>query len=361
MPQPLICRSLRARAVMAPLRHPIMTPTVSIPQAPLVLLDLETEQGVTGRSYIFGYTPLALKPLVRMIEEIGPTLTGKAVAPLTRMEELDATFALLGRQGIVTMAMAGIDLAMWDALGRAQNAPVAQLLGAATTPLHCYDSLGLFQPGKGEAMIEASLARGFSAIKTKVAGGSVAGDLAALKALRGVTGPDVTLMIDYNQTLTAPEAIRRIRAFEDAGIDLAWVEEPVPAEDFAGHATVRANVSTAIQTGENWWRAEDAGRAMAAGICDHAMLDIVKIGGLTGWMRAAPLCAAASVPVSSHLFVEASAHALAATPGRHLLEYLDVAGLLLQDPPQVKDGHIVPQGPGFGMDWNEKAVQAALA
>ena len=167
-------------------------------------------------------------------------------------------------------------------------------------------------------------------------------------------------MIDYNQSLTPPEAIRRILAIADAGIDLAWVEEPVPAEDFAGHAAVRAKVPTPIQTGENWWFPADAARAIDAGISDHAMLDIMKIGGFTGWRRAAAMAEAASMPVSSHLFLEASAHALATTPNAHLVEVLDIAGTVLQSPHQVARGTLAPRGPGLGIAWDEDAVARHL-
>ena len=168
-------------------------------------------------------------------------------------------------------------------------------------------------------------------------------------------GPDRGLMVDYNQSLSAPEARRRIAILTDRH-RLDWVEEPVGAEDFEGHRSVRRFAGVPIQSGENWWMPDDAARAMAAGISDYAMLDIMKIGGVTGWMQAAAIAAAHSMPVSSHIFVEASAHVLAATPNRHLLEHLDKASPLLADPVEVMEGSITPKGPGFGMNWDEKAV-----
>jgi len=161
-------------------------------------------------------------------------------------------------------------------------------------------------------------------------------------------------MVDYNQSLTVPEATRRIDRLAD--YDLQWVEEPVPAEDLAGHATVRAASPVGIQTGENWWFPEDLARAIAAEASDFAMLDIMKIGGVTGWMRAAGLAAGASLPVSSHLFIEASAHVLAVTPGAHFLEYLDIAGALLKAPLPLEDGKLRPRGPGLGIEWDPKTV-----
>lgn len=345
---------IKARAVMAPLAVPITTAQASIPAAPLVLVDVETDQGITGSSYIFGYTPLMLKPLVTFLTDLSEMLAGASAHPADVDRQTASQFRLLGRQGMVGMALAGLDLALWDAHGKAAGQPVCTLFGAAPRPLPCYDSQGLFVPGRDEALIEASLARGFTAIKVKLGFPAVAEDVAALRVVRDMIGPERKLMLDYNQAFDAPEAIARIRALEEAGLDLTWVEEPVPAEDLAGYRSVRAAVSTAIQSGENSWHAADAARMVGA--TDYAMPDMIKIGGLRGWFRAAAMAEAKSVPVSSHLFVEASAHALAATPNAHLLEWLDVAGGVLTEPYEVEDGCVTAHGPGLGITWDEKKV-----
>ena len=135
-----------------------------------------------------------------------------------------------------------------------------------------------------------------------------------------------------------------------------WVEEPVAAEDLAGHARVRAATGVRVQTGENWWFPRDMQKAVSAGASDFAMLDIMKIGGVTGWLRAAGQAEAASLPVSSHIFVEASAHVLAVTPTAHWIEHLDLAGAILAEPCEVVDGTIAARGPGLGIAWDEAAV-----
>lgn len=344
-----------ARPVLVPLPRPITTAVATIPEAPLVLIDLRTDAGVTGSAYIFTYSGLALAAATRLIEDIGAVLVGRALAPAAIFSDLSARFRLLGRQGLIGMAVSGIDMAAWDAFARGQDKSVATLLGAEEVGLPCYDSFGIVDPEKDRDAFEASLRKGFGAYKIKVGRGPVQRDLQAISFVRSLIGPDRRLMIDYNQSLTAPEARQRISVIS-AVHDLDWVEEPVGAEDFAGHRAVRRHVSVPVQTGENWWMPDDAARAMAAGITDHAMLDLMKIGGVTGWMQAAAMAAAHSMPVSSHIFVEASAHTLAATPNRHLLEYLDNASPILRDPPEVKDGTITPKGPGFGMAWDEAAV-----
>ncbi len=354
-------RKVTARPVLAPLTRPITTATVVIPKAPLVLIDIETDQGIIGRSYIFTYTPMALGPAVQLIEAIGENIVGKGVVPKARMTEMEQSFRLLGRQGLVAMALAGLDMALWDALAKSHDMPVASLLGAGCDPIPCYDSHGVIVLGRDENLIAHSLKAGFKAIKFKVGAGSLEEDVETIRAVREHVGRDVQLMVDYNQSLTVTEAIRRIRRFEDEGLDLAWVEEPVGAENFEGHQAVRSQVKTAIQTGENWWMPDDAARAIDAKISDHAMLDIMKIGGLTGWQLAAAYAQRSALEVSSHIFIEASAHALANTSNAFLLEHLDVAGALLRDPYEIGNGTLAPQGPGLGIEWNEKEVQKNLA
>lgn len=348
--------AVRARAVTAPLARPIRTAAGEIPAAPLVLIDVETEAGVTGHAYLFAYTPMTLRALVAFIQDFAPQLEGQAAAPVDVFALAERTFRLLGKQGLVGMAVSGIDMALWDALGKRQGVPVATLLGAEPRPVQAYDSYGTVDPADADdvKMLEAAVERGFKGLKIKLGTGDRAADVACVRGVRDIVGPDVALMVDYNQTLTVPDALERIDAL--AEFDVAWIEEPVPAEDLAGHARIREKSPLPIQTGENWWFADGMAHAVEMGASDLAMLDIMKIGGVTGWMRAAGQAEAASLPVSSHLFVEASSHTLAATPTAHWLEYLDVASAVLQEPAGLVDGCVTARGPGLGIDWDEDAI-----
>ena len=350
----LTIRDIRVRAVNAPLARPIRTAVGAIPSAPLLLIDINTDQGVVGRSYIFAYTAVALAPLARLAAEISGELAGQPVVPVDILRNFERRFRLLGRQGLLGMLLSGLDMALWDALGRAAGWPVVRLLGGQPLPLPAYDSFGIVDPIADERAIRQSLERGFRAVKIKIGDGDVEKDVATVAAVRRMIGPGIALMVDYNQSLDPPEARRRI--FRLAGYDLAWVEEPVPAEDIQGHARVREGSPIRIQTGENWWFPRDMAHAIAAGASDFAMLDIMKIGGVTGWLRAAGQAEAASLPVSSHIFVEASAHVLAVTPTAHWLEHLDSAAAIMAEPVEVKDGRIAARSPGLGMSWDERAV-----
>jgi mandelate racemase len=180
-------------------------------------------------------------------------------------------------------------------------------------------------------------------------------DVAVIRAIRRAAGDEMAVMVDYNQSLTPVEAVERARQLDDEG--LTWIEEPTRAEDYAGMAEVARAASTPIQAGENWWGPQELAKAIAAGASDHVMPDAMKIGGVTGWQRAAAIAAAAGRLVSSHLFVEVSAHLLGATPTAHWLEYADWFNPVIAEPLRIVDGFAVPDDrPGSGIEWNEDAV-----
>jgi mandelate racemase len=351
----LTVRSVRARPVDAPIERPIRTAVGTIPSAPLVLIDVLTEEGVTGSAYVFAYTPLAMAPLARLIEGLGEELSGKPIVPFDRMREFNRRFRLLGWQGLVGMAVAGLDMAFWDALGKAAGWPVVRLLGGEPRPMMAYDSYGVLDLKSDASVVARSVEAGFRGIKIKLGDGDVEKDVATVAGVRKLIGAKVALMVDYNQSLNPTEACDRIARL--AEYDLHWVEEPVAAENLEGHARVRMESPVRIQTGENWWFPRDMAKSIAAGASDFAMVDIMKIGGVTGWLSAMGQAEAASLPVSSHLFVEASAHVLPVTPTAHWLEYLDIAGSLLVEKPLVVDGSLTALGPGLGMRWDEDAVK----
>lgn len=351
----LTIRQVRARPVVAPLRRTVRTAVGVIPAAPLVLIDVVTEEGITGRSYLFGYNaPGLLGPLAGIVEAIGAELKGEAVVPSARMRGLDRRFRLIGWQGLVGMAASGLDMAFWDALGQAAGWPVVRLLGGAPTPLRAYDSYGMIDIEADAPELARSLEAGFEGIKIKLGDGDLARDVETVRAVRRIIGPKVALMVDYNQSLDPAEACRRAEGLRE--FDLSWIEEPVAAEDLPGHARVRAAAGAPVQTGENWWFPRDMQKALAAGACDLAMPDLGKIGGITGWMHAAGQGEAASIPISSHIYLEASAHVLPVTPTAHWLEHLDLAGGILEAPLRVERGTITARGPGLGLVWDEAAV-----
>jgi len=360
MPQ-LTIRDLRVRAVHVPMALPLQTSSGTVGIAPLALIDLVTEQGVTGSTYLFCYTPLVLRPVVQQLANLVPLLRAAAVAPLELERRLGAPFRLLGAKGVVGMALAGIDMAAWDALAKAQGLSLTRALGAQPRPIRAYNScgLGMIGPGRVGAEAEKLVAPGFDAIKLRLGYAALDTDLQVVREVRQTVGDRITLMSDYNQGLNSTEATRRVRALDELG--LHWIEEPTLADDDASHARIRAKAQTPIQIGENWWGPHEMARSLAAGAADLGMPDAMKIGGVTGWLRAAALAEAAGLPVSSHLFPEVSVHLLAASPTCDWLEYVDWASPVLEQPFAVHGGFATaPDIPGTGIAWNEDAVARYL-
>ena len=352
-------RDVRVRAVAAPMKRPLATSTGKLTLAPLVLIDLETDTGVTGRAYLFAIGRHNLAPIARLVEAMAEMVKGDEVSPFDLERKLRARYTLLGVHNIVLFAIAGLDMAAWDALGQSLGQPLARLLGSTPRPIPAYNSKGLGILPEKELVKEAAelLDEGFRAVKLRMGRPEARDDLQMLRAVKSGIGPQVTLMVDFNQALSVAEALKRGRMIDDEG-GVTWIEEPIRADDFAGNSRSAREIATPIQIGENFMGPEQMAQALAAGACDYVMPDAERIGGVTGWMRAAALAQGAGVEMSSHLFPEVSCHLLAATPTAHWLEYVDWADAVLAEPLRVKDGHLmVPDAPGIGLKWDEKAVK----
>jgi mandelate racemase len=344
-----------ARAVNVPLEFPVRTSVGIVDTAPLVLIDMKTNGGVTGRSYVFTFTTLALTATLEMVRSLGKAIAGQPLAPAALDALFASRFRLLGRTGLVQMATAGLDMAAWDALSLHLGRPLVEVLGGTIKPLPAYDSHSMDGIELGSRRAEQAAKAGFRFIKTKIGYATLEEDAAILRALRSAVGPDVKILADYNQGLTVPEAIRRIHVLEAE--DLGWIEEPTIQENLRGYAEIRSRARVPIQMGENWLSVEEMQRALEVGACDLAMPDIMKIGGVTGWLRAAAVAQVYGTPMSAHIFPEFSAHLLLVTPTAHLLERMDLAGPILASALAYKDGNAVLDGaPGVGISWDEAAV-----
>nr|WP_246562644.1 enolase C-terminal domain-like protein [Bradyrhizobium liaoningense] len=244
---------------------------------------------------------------------------------------------------------------------RAARACRWRLLGGAPKPVKAYNSKGLGIMPAGAAAEEAHklLAEGFQAAKIRVGRPDAREDLAVVRAVRKAVGDQVTLMCDYNQALTVTEAIRRGEMLDDEG--LSWIEEPIRHDDYAGCARIADALRTPVQIGENFDSAFAMQSALSAEACDLVMPDVQRIGGVTGWLRAASLAHAAGIEMSTHLFSEVSAHLLCVTPTAHWLEYVDWADAVLATRLQIKDGYaLLGEEPGNGIEWDEAAVKKYL-
>jgi mandelate racemase len=356
----LTVRAISATPVVVPLNFVLGTSRGAFRQAALLLIDLETEEGVTGRSYIFCYLPAVASAVASLLREVEAVTKGETADPARLWAKLADRFALIGVQGIVRMAMAGFDVACWDAVAIAAGQPLVKILGAEPRPVPAYNSCGLGlmdDSGALAAEAETLLAAGnFKAIKLRLGYPTLARDMTAVKAVRRRVGGDVALMVDYNQALPVEDALARGRALDSENI--YWLEEPIRHDDYAGCARLARELKTPVQIGENFSLPAGMATALEQAKPDYAMPDLERIGGVTGWRDAAEMAAVNRIKMSSHLFPEVSAHLLAATPTCHFLEYVDWADGFLQEPLVIADGHaMVPARAGNGMIWDQDAVK----
>jgi len=353
----LTLRRIRSRAVEVPLRYVLGTSAATVRAAPLLLLDVETEEGITGRSYVFCYRRSGARAIAAVLHEMAALVEGQSVAPLPIAARLERLYALIGVTGVVRMALSALDMALWDALAVAAGLPLATLLGGRPRPIAAYNSCGLgLMPAEAAAdEAERLLEGGFRAMKLRLGHPSLDEDLAVTRAVRRRLPDEIALMVDYNQALDVGEALRRGRALQAEGI--AWLEEPIRHDDWRGNAEVAGALDLPLQIGENFNGPAAMLLALDAGACDLVMPDLGRIGGISGWIQAAGVAAARGMPMSSHLMPEASAQALAATPTCHWLEYVDWADVLLNEPLRIEDGcAVLTDRPGTGLEWDERAV-----
>ena len=356
--RPVKLRSLSSRGVLVPLNFTLGTSAAIVRTVPLLLVDLVTDDGVTGHAYAFCYRPSGARAIAAHLAEAFALLTGGSVMPYDAARFLSRQFALLGVTGTVRMALSLFDMALWDALARSRGMPLAALLGSRPRDLQAYDcrGLGLMQPDPLSKEAEALLAKGLTAVKLRLGYPSAKQDMMALKAVRDAVGDAVDIMVDYNQALTMAEAIARGRQLENEGI--YWFEEPIPHEDYEACAAIARELRVPVQIGENFNGPEGMLPALIARASDFVMPDVARIGGVSGWMQASALAAAKGIEMSSHLMPEISAQLLSATPTAHWLEYVDWADALLQEPLRIIDGKVLTsQRPGSGIAWDEDKIR----
>jgi mandelate racemase len=355
----LTLKSVTVRPVVVPLRRPIVSKVGLYNDWPLILIDLYTEEGIVGRSYLEPYLKQAARYLVPAIMDLAEVLKGQLIAPFELFRKAINTLHLVGREGLSLIAVTGLDMAAWDALAKAAGMPLAVFLGGTLGPVPAYNSNGLWLTpieGLGEEARALVKEGGFTALKLRLGRDRLADDLAAITAVRAAAGEEVKLMCDFNQGLSLGDALQRCHALDEQG--LFWFEEPIVYDNLAGYVQLTRELKTPVQLGENFYGPRALYQAIAAGAGDFVMPDLMRIGGVTGWLRAAAIAGAAGVPMSTHLYPEVAAHLLRVTETAHWLEWQNWANPILKEPFDLRDGSlIVPDRPGCGIDWDESAVK----
>src|SRR5438552_2142866 len=354
----LTLKSVRARPVVVPLKRPVVSKVGLFRDWPMILIDLYTNEGVVGHSYLEPYLRQSIRYIIPAIEDLAMAAKDQPVAPFDAYRRGIGSLHLIGREGVSLIAVSGLDMAAWDAVAKAADMPLAVHLGGTVGAVRAYNSNGLWLTPIDTLATEAAALvdeGGFTALKLRLGREKLADDLAAIAAVREAAGADVKLMCDFNQGLSLGDALVRCHALDDQG--LYWFEEPTTYDNTPGYAQLAREINTPIQLGENLYGPRLLYQAVLAGAGDYMMPDLMRIGGVSGWLRAAAITGAAGIPMSTHLYPEAAAHLMRVTDSAHWLEWQDWADPILEEPFELRDGQlIVPDRPGQGIEWNEQAV-----
>jgi mandelate racemase len=355
----LTLKSVTTRPVLVPLRRPVVSRVGLFDAWPMVLIDLVTEEGIVGHSYLEPYLKQAMPSIVSLIRDLADQRSGRPVRPFDDFQQGRRSLNLVGYEGLTMIAVSGLDMAAWDALAKAAGLPLAEFLGGSLAPVPAYNSNGLWLLDPARLGDEAATLvgeGGFSGLKLRLGRERLADDLAAIEAVRAAAGSGIKLMVDFNQGLSLGDALLRCHALDDQG--LYWLEEPIAYDDLAGYVRLTRELKTPVQLGENFYGPRALAQAVAAGAGDLVMPDLMRIGGVSGWLRAAAIAGAASLPMSTHLYPEFSAHLMRVTETAHWLEWQDWADPVVAETFALEGGFLrIPRRPGAGIEWNEDAVK----
>jgi L-alanine-DL-glutamate epimerase-like enolase superfamily enzyme len=264
---------------------------------------------------------------------------------------------------ITSLALCAIDTALWDLRCRRAGLPLHVLAGGAQRKIPVYDTEGGWLHIPTALLVENAQevkARGFRGVKIKVGKPNVSEDMKRLQAVRRAIGDSMELMVDANQGFTAAEAIRRARHYEE--VDLAWFEEPLPAEDLNGHVMLRESTTLPIAVGESLYSVGHFREYLQRGACTIVQTDAARIGGITPWLKCAHLAESFNVPVCPHFLMELHVGLCAAVPNSPWVEYIPQLDLIMKNEMKIEKGYAYPfETPGLGIDWDWKAIERMRA
>lgn len=328
-------------------------------ETPMVrLTDSDGAEGV-GYSYTIGQGGTAVMALLR--DTLMPKMIGQEAEEIGRIwhDLLFSTHAT-AVGAITSLALAAIDTALWDLRCRKAGLPLYRMLGGAKDSVPMYTTEGGWLHIPTEDLVADALdaqAKGFSGSKIKIGRPHLSEDRARLKAVREAVGPGYEIMVDANQSMSRAEATRRARVLEE--FDIAWFEEPMPADDVMEHAALAASTSVPIAVGESMYSLSQFKDYLVTGGASIVQVDVARIGGITPWMKVAHLAEAHNVPVCPHFLMELHVSLVCAIPNAPWLEYIPQLDSLTRTGMKVIDGRACPaQTPGLGIDWDWAAIDA---
>jgi L-alanine-DL-glutamate epimerase-like enolase superfamily enzyme len=312
----------------------------------------------TGYSYTIGTGGPSIMKLIELT--LAPALIGREAMEIERIwrDLLFLTHATTVG-AITSLALAAIDTALWDLKCRRHGEPLHRMAGGAQARLPLYTTEGGWLHIETGALVDDALAakeKGFGGSKVKIGRPHVSEDVARLEAVRKAVGPSFEIMTDCNQRFTIDEAIRRARCLTP--IDIAWIEEPLTADDLMGHVRLSQSTTIPVAVGESLYSPLHFREYLQQGACSIVQVDVARIGGITPWLKVAHLAECFNVPVCPHFLMELHVSLCAAVPNARWVEYIPQLDTLTTEPMRIEDGHAIPSdAPGLGIAWDFKAIE----
>ena len=328
-----------------------------------IFVTLTDAEGATGRGYSYTIGDGGPSVLALLRHTLLPALMGRDGEMIESIwRDLLFTSHATAVGPIMSLALAAIDTALWDLRGKRAGLPLHVLAGGAKSRVPMYSTEGGWLHIEPSALVEDALAMrvaGFLGSKIKIGKPTVAGDAARLGAVRAALGPDYEIMTDANQSMTAPEAARRLPLLES--LNIGWFEEPLPSDDIAGHARLARQSRVPIAVGESLYSPGQFADYIAAEACGIVQADVARVGGITPWLKVAHMAEAHNLSICPHFLMELHVSLVCAVPNAPWLEYIpqldDIAAPMARE-----GGHaIAPTTPGLGIDWDEDALTARRA
>jgi len=330
---------------------------------PIVTLAVASDAGAEGLGVAY-FGGALTRTLRQAIDELGALAIGddpvrvEAVAAKLRNAAGSA-----GPGGIFHLALSAIDMALWDLRGKAVGLPLWKLLGGARERVPTYASGALMRGLPLDRVVKAAATlkdKGWREMKTQLAlpgETTPQKEVERMRLIREAIGPDVKLMCDINQRWRPEQAIDIGRRVEDAGIGLFWLEDVTTADDFPGLARVTRALATPVAGGEYVWGIAPFRHMLEARSVDVPMIDLVRVGGITQWLKVAGMAEAFNLPVVSHLIPEVHVHLIGAIPNGLTVEYMPWLLPLFKEVPVQQNGELaMPAGPGLGLEFNEATI-----
>lgn len=324
-----------------------------------IFVELKTDDGLTGLGYSYTIGTGGAAVLSMLREHLVPRLVGMDAANVEQIwMDLFASTRATTTGAITSLALAAVDTALWDLKSKRAAAPLWQVAGGFRQDVPLYDTEGGWLHLSTDELVssaKASQAAGWPGLKVKIGKPHVSEDVERLRAVRDAVGPRMDIMVDANQSMTGPEAIRRARALEP--LDIFWIEEPMPADDVSGHVRLAEATSIPVAVGESMYSVAQFREYLQRGAAGIVQVDVARIGGITPWLKVAHLAEAFNVAVCPHFLMELHVSLLAAIPNGRYVEHIPQLRAITKSEMTIADGRaLAPNTPGLGIDWDMDAI-----